>query len=154
MALVAAKTEPRAAIGGFTAGRGGWGSAAIGDVSGFSMLKIGARQRLDDVVRYTERLDFGATDCSLPMRWALKKGLEVDAFVICTDHETWAGPQHPSEALKEYRRKTGIDAKLAVVAMTSTGFTIADPADPGMLDVVGFDTAAPDVIGAFVRGEI
>jgi hypothetical protein len=27
--------------------------------------------------------------------------------------------------------------------MTSTGFTIADPADRGMLNVVGFDAAAP-----------
>jgi len=47
-----------------------------------------------------------------------------------------------------------IDAKLVVVAMASTGFTIADPDDARMLDVVGFDTATPDVISAFVRGEI
>lgn len=68
------------------------------------------------------------------------------------DNETWAGPQHPSEAHREYRRKVRIDAK--VVAMTSTGFAIADPKDAGMLDVVGFDTATPDLIRAFVRGEI
>ncbi|MFI5401548.1 MAG: TROVE domain-containing protein [Planctomycetota bacterium] len=155
MALVSMKTEPRAMIGGFTAGRGGYRlDADVRDVSGFSPLKIGNRQRLDDVVRYTEHLAFGATDCSLPMRWAMTKGLEFDAFVVYTDNETWAGPQHPSEALREYRRKTGIDSKLVVVAMTSTGFTIADPKDPGMLDVAGFDTATPDVIGAFVRGEI
>ena len=29
--------------------------------------------------------------------------------------------------------------------MTSTGFSIADPDDGGMLDVVGFDSAAPAV---------
>lgn len=33
-------------------------------------------------------------------------------------------------------------------------FTIADPDDPGMLDVVGFDTAAPTVIADFSRGGI
>jgi 60 kDa SS-A/Ro ribonucleoprotein len=38
--------------------------------------------------------------------------------------------------------------------MTSNGFTIADPADGGMLDVVGFDAAAPAVIGDFVAGAV
>ena len=154
MALVSMKTEPHAIIGGFTAGRRGWGGADIRDVSGFSPLKIGVRQRLDDVVRYTAGLAFGATDCSLPMRWAMKKRLEIETFLVYTDNQTWAGPQHPSEALRAYRDKMGIDAKLAVVAMTSTGFTIADPNDAGMLDVVGFDTATPDVLAAFARDEI
>jgi 60 kDa SS-A/Ro ribonucleoprotein len=36
--------------------------------------------------------------------------------------------------------------------MTATEFTIADPKDGGMLDVVGFDTALPDAMAAFVRG--
>ena len=43
------------------------------------------------------------------------------------------------------------DAKAVVVGMTSNGFTIADPNDRGMLDVVGFDTTAPSVIADFVR---
>ena len=47
-----------------------------------------------------------------------------------------------------------IDAKLVVVGMTATQFSIADPADPGMLDVVGFDAAAPEIISQFVRGTI
>jgi 60 kDa SS-A/Ro ribonucleoprotein len=34
--------------------------------------------------------------------------------------------------------------------MTSTGFSIADPDDEGMLDVVGFDTATPEVMGNFL----
>lgn len=36
--------------------------------------------------------------------------------------------------------------KLVVVGMVSNGFSIADPDDAGMLDVVGFDAAAPQVI--------
>jgi 60 kDa SS-A/Ro ribonucleoprotein len=36
--------------------------------------------------------------------------------------------------------------------MTATGFSIADPSDPGMLDVVGFDAAAPQVMADFARG--
>ena len=30
----------------------------------------------------------------------------------------------------------------------------ADPADPGMLDVVGFDTATPQLISDFARGAL
>ena len=31
-----------------------------------------------------------------------------------------------------------------------TGFSIADPNDAGMLDVVGFDAAAPNAIADFI----
>ena len=59
---------------------------------------------------------------------------------------------HPFQALAEYRHRMGRPAKLVVVGMTATSFTIADPGDPGMLDVVGFDTAAPQVMADFARG--
>jgi 60 kDa SS-A/Ro ribonucleoprotein len=35
--------------------------------------------------------------------------------------------------------------------MVSNGFSIADPADAGMLDVVGFDTATPQLVADFSR---
>ena len=38
--------------------------------------------------------------------------------------------------------------------MSSNGFSIADPADPGMLDVVGFDTATPQLISDFARAAL
>jgi 60 kDa SS-A/Ro ribonucleoprotein len=117
-------------------------------------LALSSRQRLDDAVRATSGLPFGATDCAQPMLYALQHGLEVDAFVIYTDNETWAGDVHPSAALRRYREATGIAAKLVVVGLTSTGFTIADPADAGMLDVVGFDSAAPALIGDFVADRL
>ena len=75
----------------------------------------------------------------------------MDTFVIYTDNETWAGRVHPAQALRAYRNARGIPAKLVVVGMTSTGFSIADPDDAGMLDVVGFDTATPPVISDFAR---
>ena len=86
------------------------------------------------------------------MRYALEKRLAVDVFVVLTDNETWCGAVHPAEALRRYRKATGIDAKLAVVGLTSTGFSIADPKDPGMLDLVGFDTATPTVLSRFAAG--
>jgi hypothetical protein len=65
-----------------------------------------------------------------------------------------AGDTHPAEALREYRRASGIDGRLVVVGMVSNGFSIADPADPGMLGVVGFDTATPQLISDFARGAL
>lgn len=72
--------------------------------------------------------------------------------MVYTDNETWAGNVHPYQALKDYRQASGRPAKLIVVGMTATGFTIADPRDAGMLDLVGFDTAAPAVMADFARG--
>lgn len=115
----------------------------------FHSLNISPRQRLDDAVRAVSGLPFGGTDCSLPMVWALEWGIEIDNFVVYTDSETWAGRIHSSQALVQYREKTGINAKLAVVGMVANNFTIADPNDSGMMDVVGFSTDTPAVMGWF-----
>jgi hypothetical protein len=61
----------------------------------------------------------------------------------------WAGAVQPVQALRSYRERSGIAARLVVVGMVSNGFTIAEPDDPGMLDVVGFNTATPAVIAGF-----
>ena len=117
-------------------------------------LSISPRQRLDEVVKATSGLPFGGTDCALPMRYAEAREREVDTFVIYTDSETWAGDVHPAQALRDYRQASGIDARLVVVGMVSNGFSIADPKDPGMLDVVGFDTATPQLISDFASGSL
>lgn len=157
MAMVTAAVEPDHHIVAFADGdwdaepgrsRRWYGSRGIAGVS------LSPRQRLDDVVSRLQQMDWGGTDCALPMLYALAKKIEVDAFVIYTDSETWAGDIHPFEALKRYRNKTGIAARLVVVGMTSNGFSIADPNDGGMLDVVGFDTATPAVISNFIKGDV
>ena len=147
MALVTAATEPKHMFTAFTTGRyrvQGW-------AAGLERIAISPRQRLDDVVRSIERMPFGGTDCALPMVEALKHRWKVDVFVVYTDSETWAGPIHPVQALRQYRERMGIAAKLVVVAMASNGFTIADPDDAGMLDVVGFDAATPGLIADFAK---
>ena len=140
LAVVAARTEPWTAIMGFA--------------DSFRSLGITARDRVDEATRKVSGLTFGSTDASLPMTWALDQKLQVDTFVVLTDNETWAGKIHPVQALEKYRQATGIAAKLIVVGMTSTGFTIADPDDAGMLDVVGFDGATPALMAKFAKGEI
>ena len=117
----------------------------------FVPLTISPRQRLDDAVRAVSSLPFSGTDCSLPMEWALQTRTEIDTFVVYTDSETWYGDIHPAQALMRYREKMGINAKLVVVGMVGNEFSIADPADPGMLDLVGFDTAAPNLIAEFTK---
>jgi 60 kDa SS-A/Ro ribonucleoprotein len=153
MALVMAATEPKHRFVAFTKGSypSRW-SRQYGSTydTGLSELAISPRQRLDDVATAIGSLPFGGTDCALPMVEALKHRWAVDAFVVFTDNETWAGDIHPAQALREYRERMGIAAKLVVVAMASNGFSIADPNDAGMLDVVGFDAAAPQVISDFI----
>jgi 60 kDa SS-A/Ro ribonucleoprotein len=157
LALVTAATESRYETVGFFSGKGGWKSGRstwAGRVDGLTPLTISPRQRLDDVLRTIDGLPFGGTDCALPMLYAQARKLEIDTFVIYTDSETWAGDVHPARALADYRRASGIDARLIVVGMVSNGFSIADPNDPGMLDVVGFDTATPQLISDFARGAL
>lgn len=153
LALVTAAVEPTHQVVGFTAGGGGGWAFRRGDTA-LTPLAISPRQRLDDAIRTVSNLSFGGTDCSLPMRWALEQGKSVDTFVVLTDNETWAGPEHPHQSLQRYREHTGINARLVVVAMSATEFTIADPSDPGMLDVSGFDANTPQLISDFSAGLI
>jgi 60 kDa SS-A/Ro ribonucleoprotein len=148
MALVTAAVEPDHEIVAFTAGP--YKSRWAGYGSGIAPVALSPRMRLDDVIKTTDSLPFGGTDCALPMLWAADNKVPVDIFCVYTDSETWAGAIHPSQALAAYRQKMGIGAKLVVIGMVSNGFTIADPNDAGMLDVVGFDTATPSVITDFV----
>lgn len=155
LALVTANVERDYAIVGFTSGRREYTGWTFGrylrNGSAISPLRISPRQRLDDVVRYTSGLDFGATDCALPMLYASEKNLDVDAFVVITDNESWAGAVHPSQALRQYRKARVAGARLAVNAMTATRYSVADPKDPGMLDLVGFDLATPQAMAEFIR---
>jgi 60 kDa SS-A/Ro ribonucleoprotein len=150
LALVTAATESSYEIVGFTSGSRP--SRWTGYGAGLTALSISPRQRLDDAIRAVSNLPFGGTDCALPMIDALERKLPVDTFVVYTDNETWAGDIHPHQALCRYRERLGIDAKLIVVGMTSTQFTIADSTDPGMLDIAGFDSAVPTLITDFARG--
>jgi len=117
-------------------------------------LKINSKMSLKQVVDACDRLPFGGTDCAQPMLHALKHKLEVDVFVVYTDCETWAGSITAVQALQQYRKEMGIPARLAVVAMTSNGFSLADPSDSGMLDMVGFDSSAPQILREFTLGNL
>lgn len=137
LAMLYLKKEPKVVIRGFA--------------DTFRDLGITRNDSITQAISKTSRQNFGSTNCSLPMQWALDSEEEVDIFVVFTDSETYTGNIHPSEALKKYRKKMNINAKLAVFGMTSTGFSIADPEDPGMIDLVGFDASAPVVLHSFLN---
>lgn len=150
MAMVTARAEREYLMVGFAdSGRGGsW----FNRDTYLAQLNITQNMRLTDVVNEIQRLPYGGTDISLPMEQAIKSRLDIDAFVVYTDNELGMGKRHPFQALTAYRREMNKpNAKLITVAMTANGFTVADPSDPGMLDIAGFDTAAPALMAEFVR---
>lgn len=154
LALFTMAKEPACDVIGFTGGGGyRWGSRGQ-ELNDVSELSISPRQRLDDAVNTMAGLPFGSTDCALPMLWAAAHRKEYDVITVMTDNETWAGQIHPHQALKLYRDKSGINTRSAVVALTPTEFSIADPADPGTLDVSGFDSNVPNLLSDFARGAI
>lgn len=157
IALVTLSTEPHVDVVGFT--DDGWSSSRVRSRfwnarTGIKELPISPRQRLDDVLHTMNRQSMGGTDCALPMLWAKEQGRVYDTIVVMTDNETWAGSVHPQQTLAEYRQAAGVNTRLVVAGFTATESTIADPADPGSLDIVGLDSAVPQLISDFSRGDI
>lgn len=113
----------------------------------------------------------GGTYCSLPIRHALKTGLDVDAFVTMTDSETYDGTGHGrsygynryetipaaenrsvSDYLRHYREEVGHRVTHSVLGFVSNGFTIGDPNDPDILNVAGLDSSVPQLVSNHIRG--
>ena len=121
----------------------------------FVPLNINKDMTLEEIERTMDNLPFGSTNCAAPMEWALAEKKKFDIFIVYTDSETYFGDVHPHQALKNYRKAMDIpNAKLIVMGMVATEFTIADPEDKNMLDIVGFDTAVPELIRSFILEEI
>lgn len=106
---------------------------------------------LEQLIHEMKNIQMGGTDCALPIIYALQHKIPVDCFIIYTDNETAHGRVHPAQALKDYRKAMGIPAKMIVVGMCSNGFSIADPNDKGMLDIVGFSPDVPALIHNFIK---
>jgi 60 kDa SS-A/Ro ribonucleoprotein len=137
MAMVTARSEPDYESFAFT--------------HSFVKFDISRNDSVATIMQKMSRLDFGGTDCSLPMIYAQRNKLKFDAFFVYTDSET--GYSNPMDALRKYRSASGIhDAKLGVVAMSANRVSIADPRDINTIDVCGFDASTPRVLSAFTSG--
>lgn len=123
---------------------------AMGFSQDFVDLGITPKDSLVDVLAKTRDSNFGGTDTTVAVRWALQHGAKPDAVVIYSDGETWAGHRHTFQAMEELRRKTGLPVRLAVVNFTATGRSIADQQDPLSMDFVGMDASLPQALSAFV----
>ena len=125
----------------------GPGRTGLTDVSDL----IDASASLDNVLQSVQRSDWGTTDISMGILQALKYKRKYDAFVVITDNDVNSGIK-PSEAMKQYR--TGMKmptTKLIVVATQGSTITIADPQDPFMMDMCGFDSHGPKILQDFIR---
>lgn len=95
---------------------------------------------------------FGGIDCTMPIKWAVETKTKFDAFVVFTGSDSFSGNIHFVEALKGYRIYTdNEDVRVVVVGMSQNEFSIADPCDPRMLNIVGFDKNAPKAIQNFLQ---
>jgi 60 kDa SS-A/Ro ribonucleoprotein len=152
LALVTLATESDSDVVAFTGGR--YLGRHYGTPEPISELAISPRQRLDDVLSTLAGLHAGPTDCAAPFLWASERGRDYDTVIIYTDNESWSGEVHVHQALAEYRRKVGHDVRLAIVALTATEYSVADPADPHSIDIAGFDAAVPNLLADFSAGRV
>lgn len=117
-----------------------------------SMLPLSARQRLDDVMARHPGHGRG-TDVSLPAQYAIEYKKDFDGIILLTDMQTWAGYQHPAQALTALRQQSGIPTRLASIAMVANVHSVNDPKDALSFEAVGFDTATPSLVSGFIAGE-
>jgi len=146
MALLYIETEKNVSAVAF--------SDTLTDLIAPSRFQLRRGMTLQQALTATNGMNFSSTDCVLPIQHAIKHNLQIDAFVVITDCETYAPNEHPQNALIRYRELTGIQAKLIVLGMTGNCFTIVDPTDRNTLNLAGFDTSTPEIASMFMRGEI
>jgi len=145
LALVTASVERESHVAAFMVPSGS-------DEEKLVPVQLNATMRVPDALREIANHSSDSVDCALPIIYALENDLKVDAFVVYTDSEVRVKSVHPALALREYRTRTGIPAKLVIAGVASAGFSIADTKDGGMLDVFGFDAMTPRLISDFIRG--
>lgn len=127
--------------------RGAVFTAFATDIYNFDIID----RRLDDVLNMP--CNGGGTDISLPIVYALQKKTMLDAFVIFTDNETWAGNMHAVQALYQYRREVNPNVKLVVAALSANDGSVIDPNDPVSFGICGLDASVPQLISDFIKGE-
>ena len=140
MALVTAKAEKNYEIRGFS--------------TKFIDLKITKRDSFSSALKKAKNQNFGGTDASVAYEWAIKNKFKADVICFWTDNESWAGRQHPSQALKEYRRKVNPEAKAVYVTLSPYNITLVDPQDNNSWDLAGFDPGTPRLIQMLANGEV
>ncbi len=140
MALVSAKAEQNYMIRGFS--------------TNFIDLNINRSDSFSSAMKKASDLNFGNTDASAAFRWMIKNNCYADVICLWTDCESWAGNQHPTQALAEYRQKVNPDAKAIYISLVPNNISLVDPKDPNSWDIAGFDPSTPRLIQSIASGEL
>lgn len=137
MALVTLKREP--------------GATVIGFAERPVELPIHPDFSFEKTIDVISKMTFGRTNCAAPMQLAEASKKDVDLFCIYTDNDTNAS-EPPVVALNRYRKvMDNPSAKLFVSASNTNRLSIADPKDPYMMDLLGFDAGVPGLINTFAN---
>ena len=140
MALVTAKAEKNYSIRGFS--------------TTFKDLDITRRDTFSSALKKASNQNFGGTDASVAYRWMIKNRYKADVICFWTDSESWAGSEHPTEALAEYRRKINPNLKAIYITLAPYQLTLVDPQDNLSWDFGGFDPAIPRLISMIANDEL
>jgi len=125
----------------------------MGFANGVRDIHLTPKDTLPEVIRKVRFAGGGSTNCAAILNHAYAKKWPVDLFVLITDNQTNDHRSaQPSELLKKFRERSGRDTKMAVLGVTATDCSIADPKDPGMLDIAGFDSSFPKILAEFAKG--
>lgn len=140
--------EPNAHVIEFDAAGYGRGRTSGGPIAGTYESSITSNSNLDQVlssIRYG-----GGTDVSLPFQYVKAKGWEkkVDAVVMLTDSESWAGGRHTFQLVDEIR-KVNPNFK-AVEVQLAPGYHSQLRGHDKELLVCGFDASVYGVISEFI----
>nr|CAD7413306.1 unnamed protein product [Timema cristinae] len=95
----------------------------------------------------------GPVDLTQPILWAKKNRKPVDVFVVLTDNQVKPGKVKPAVAIQQYRSALHLpNTKFVTCALSCSQIVVANPNDPLMLDIAGYDGHVPRIIEAFSRG--
>lgn len=141
LALVTVATEPKTLVYGFS--------------SGLTDLGLTPKDRLDTVTEKAGKASrgWGGTNPGALLEKAIRDKLNVETFIIITDNDVNGG-SHVFQLLEKYRKQSGIQARMIVLAVTATDYSIADPSDNLSLDLAGFDSATPALVADFSAGRV
>jgi 60 kDa SS-A/Ro ribonucleoprotein len=132
MALATAKAEKNYAICGFS--------------TEFIDLGITGQDSFSSAIQKASNQNFGGTDASVAYDWMIKNKFKADVICFWTDCESWAGRQHPSQALAKYHQKINPKAKAVYVTLAPNKISLVDPQCSMSWDLAGFDPSAPRFI--------
>ncbi len=154
MAITLARSEPNAVVVRFdTAVRG---IVPITKRTGIASLEstTGGGTDLSAIVRWAsgDVSDGGSVFWRQNVRQAPvhRDPLPCDAFILLTDNETWAGKIHTTQALANYRKAVGPNAKLVCCAMAANNVSVVDPQDPLQFGCAGLDANLPSLVSDFI----